>query len=60
MQNPPKFTPIGLFGLKVCHLATLAEPAAKLVLPSLRNLQFDVNRNRPISTYLTIYTYVHM
>jgi hypothetical protein len=22
MQDPPKFTQIGLFGLKICHLAT--------------------------------------
>jgi hypothetical protein len=23
MQDPPKFTQIGSFGLKICHLATL-------------------------------------
>jgi hypothetical protein len=23
LQDPPKFTQIGLFGLKICHLATL-------------------------------------
>jgi hypothetical protein len=29
MQDPPKFTQFGIFGLKTCHLATLglgAEP----------------------------------
>jgi hypothetical protein len=24
LQDPPKFTQIGIFGLKICHLATLA------------------------------------
>jgi hypothetical protein len=24
MQDPPKFTQIGIFGLKICHLATLS------------------------------------
>jgi hypothetical protein len=24
LQHPPKFTQIGLLGLKICHLATLA------------------------------------
>jgi hypothetical protein len=23
LQEPPKFTQIGIFGLKICHLATL-------------------------------------
>jgi hypothetical protein len=23
LQDPPKFTQIGIFGLKICHLATL-------------------------------------
>jgi hypothetical protein len=23
LQDPPKFTPIGIFGLKISHLATL-------------------------------------
>jgi hypothetical protein len=22
LQDPPKFTPVGIFGLKMCHLAT--------------------------------------
>jgi hypothetical protein len=25
MQDPPKFTKVGIFGLKICHLATLLE-----------------------------------
>jgi hypothetical protein len=28
LQDPPKFTQIGIFGLKICHLATLM-PAFK-------------------------------
>jgi hypothetical protein len=28
-QGPPKFTQIGIFGLKINHLATLAETEAK-------------------------------
>jgi hypothetical protein len=23
LKEPPKFTPIGIFGLKICHLSTL-------------------------------------
>jgi hypothetical protein len=39
LQDPPKFTQIGIFGLKICHLATvpdtrnsdeLLKPQAKL------------------------------
>jgi hypothetical protein len=25
LQDPPKFAQIGIFGLKICHLATLAK-----------------------------------
>jgi hypothetical protein len=25
VQDPPKFTQVGIFGLKICHLATLME-----------------------------------
>jgi hypothetical protein len=27
LQDPPKFTQIGTFGLKICHLATLSAAA---------------------------------
>jgi hypothetical protein len=30
MQDPPKFTQISIFGLKICHLATLFTITASL------------------------------
>jgi hypothetical protein len=39
LQNPPKFTQIGIIGLKICHLATLAVTAE--TLNAAPNLFFD-------------------
>jgi hypothetical protein len=45
LQDPPKFTQIEIFGLKICHLATL-EPGATVrrsgsFLFSLRFFEFE-------------------
>jgi hypothetical protein len=29
LQDPPKFTQIGIFGMKICHLATVVEPLVR-------------------------------
>jgi hypothetical protein len=49
LQDPPKFTQIGIFGLKINHLATLVGEAHPL--PSERST--SVTRLGEISPFLT-------
>jgi hypothetical protein len=49
LQDLPKFTQIGIFGLKICHLATLLERRALQ-----RGVQFDLCRPLFLSLRLRI------
>jgi hypothetical protein len=58
LQDLLRFTRIGIFGLKICHLATLCRthesksiPAAKLTMPNLR--QQLALQEWPLSLFLS-------
>jgi hypothetical protein len=38
LQDPPEFTQIGIFGLKICHLATLIQTPALVLKLTLNPL----------------------
>jgi hypothetical protein len=48
LQDPPKFTQIGIFGLKICHLATLiqsgpCQPLENVFFPDVESVETDAN-----------------
>jgi hypothetical protein len=48
LQDPPKFTQIGIFGLKICHLATLFRTEnLTIVAPSNFILLCHPSKSRP-------------
>jgi hypothetical protein len=64
LQDPPKFTQIGIFGLKTNHLATLLVSDKTLVVqalgiwrPPISIIETDLEH---MHTSIHAYTYVHM
>jgi hypothetical protein len=47
MQDTPKFTQIGLFGLKICHLATLDLIRDMQLLPIRHRTKMNFEPGRP-------------
>jgi hypothetical protein len=51
LQDPPKFTQIGIFGLKICHLATLRwtdKKAAQLTYLDICEIEKRGGRRRKV------------